>query len=67
MKRWRHFLVVVGTIPALVIYVAIWMFLFDYITGYFWLLDWVIYIIAGFLWLYPATKVINWLADYESY
>lgn len=67
MKRWRHFLVVVGTIPALVIYVAIWMFLFDYITGYFWLLDWVIYIIAGFLWLYPATKVINWLADYESH
>ena len=67
MKRWRHFSVVVGTIPALLIYVAIWMFLFDYITGYFWLLDWVIYIIAGFLWLYPATKVINWLADYESY
>ena len=67
MKRWRHFLVVVGTIPALVIYVAIWMFLFDYITGYFWLLDWIIYIIAGFLWLYPATKVINWLADYESH
>ena len=67
MKRWRHFSVVVGTIPALVIYVAIWMFLFDYITGYFWLLDWVIYIIAGFLWLYPATKVINWLADYESH
>jgi hypothetical protein len=59
--------VVVGTIPALVIYVALWMFLFDYITGYFWLLDWVIYIIAGFLWLYPATKVINWLADYESH
>jgi|TARA_B110000240_G_C13174235_1_gene314908 hypothetical protein len=67
LKRWRHFLVVVGTIPALVIYVALWMFLFDYITGYFWLLDWVIYIIAGFLWLYPATKVINWLADYESH
>ena len=67
MKRWRHFLVVVGTIPALVIYVALWMFLFDYITGYFWLLDWIIYIIAGFLWLYPATKVINWLADYESH
>ena len=67
MKRWRHFSVVVGTIPALLIYVAIWMFLFDYITGYFWLLDWIIYIIAGFLWLYPATKVINWLADYESH
>jgi len=59
--------VVVGTIPALVIYVAICMILFDYITGYFWLLDWVIYIIAGFLWLYPATKVINWLANYESH
>ncbi len=39
------------------------MYIFDYITGYHWSIDWLIYILAGFLWLYPATKVIKWLAD----
>ena len=67
MKRWRHFIVVIGIIPALIIYVAFFMYTFDFITGYFWLLDWITYIIAGFLWLYPAAKVIKWLADHESH
>jgi hypothetical protein len=42
------------------------MFMFEYVTGYFWLLDWLIYVIVGLLWLYPAAKVIKWLADHES-
>ena len=67
MKRWRHFIVVIGILPALIIYVAFFMYTFDFITGYFWLLDWITYIIAGLLWLYPAAKVIKWLADYESH
>ena len=67
MKRWRHFLVVIGIIPFLVIYVAFFMYIFDFITGYHWSLDWLIYIIVGLLWLYPAAKVIKWLADHESY
>ena len=67
MKRWRHFIVVIGIIPALIIYVAFFMYTFDFITGYFWLLDWITYIVAGLLWLYPAAKVIKWLADHESH
>ena len=43
------------------------MYNFDYITGYHWSIDWLIYILAGFLWLYPATKVIKWLADNEAH
>ena len=43
------------------------MYIFDFITGYHWSLDWLIYIIVGLLWLYPAAKVIKWLADHESH
>ena len=67
MKRWRHLIVVIGIIPSLIIYVAFFMYIFDYITGYHWSIDWLIYIISGFLWLYPATKVIQWLADNEAH
>ena len=67
MKRWRHFIVMLGIIPGLIVYVALYMFIFEYVTGYFWLLDWLIYVIVGLLWLYPAAKVIKWLADHESY
>ena len=67
MKRWRHLIVVIGIIPSLIIYVAFFMYIFEYITGYHWLIDWLIYIIAGFLWLYPATNVIKWLADNEAH
>ena len=66
MKRWRHFIVVIGIIPALIIYVALFMYLFEFVTGYYLIFDWAIYVIAGFLWLYPAIKVISWLADKEA-
>ncbi len=67
MKRWRHFTVVIGVIPLLILYIAFFMYVFEFITGHFWLLDWIIYILAGLLWLYPAAKVIKWLADHEAY
>ena len=67
MKRWRHFTVVIGVIPLLILYIAFFMYVFEFITGHFWLLDWMIYILAGLLWLYPAAKVIKWLADYEAH
>ena len=66
MKRWRHLVVVIGIIPAFVIYVGLFMYVFEYITGYFWLIDWLIYILAGLLWLYPAIKVVKWLANNEA-
>ena len=67
MKRWRHLIVVIGIIPSLIIYLVFFMYIFDYITGYHWSIDWLIYISAGFLWLYPAAKVIKWLADNEAH
>jgi hypothetical protein len=66
MKRWRHFIVVIGVIPILILYIAFFMYVFEFITGYFWLFDWIIYILAGLLWLYPSARVIKWLADHES-
>jgi hypothetical protein len=48
-------------------YVAFFMYAFEFITGFFWLIDWIIYILAGLLWLYPAAKVIKWLADHEAH
>jgi len=67
MKRWRHFVVVIGIIPLLIMYVGFFMYIFDFVTGFYWLIDWVIYILAGLLWLYLAAKVIKWLADHESH
>ena len=67
VQRWRHFIVVIGIIPFLVLYVVFFMYIFDFITGYYWLLDWLIYIMVGLLWLYPAGKVVKWLADHESH
>ncbi len=67
MKRWRHFIVVLGIIPSLILYISFFMYVFEFITGYFWFFDWLIYIFAGLLWLYPAVKVIKWLADHESH
>jgi hypothetical protein len=49
MKRWRHFVVVIGIIPLLIMYVAFFMYAFEFITGFFWLIDWIIYILAGFI------------------
>lgn len=67
MKRWRHFVVVIGIIPLLIMYIGFFMYAFEFITGFFWLIDWIIYILAGLLWLYPAAKVIKWLADHEAH
>ena len=47
-------------------YVSLFMYAFDFITGYHWILDWLVYLIAGLIWLYPAIKIINWLANNES-
>lgn len=66
MKRWRHFVVVIGIIPFFTIYVSFFMYIFDFITGYHWSLDWIIYIVAGLLWLYPATKIVGWLSNNEA-
>ena len=49
--------------PIIIIYVTFFMYIFDFITGYHWSIDLVDIHFSSFLWLYPATKVIKWLAD----
>ena len=66
MKRWRHFIVVLGIIPFFTIYVSFFMYIFDFITGYHWSIDWIVYIVAGLIWLYPATKIVGWLSNNEA-
>ena len=66
MKRWRHLVVVIGIIPFFIIYMSFFMYIFDFITGHHWSLDWIIYIVAGLLWLYPATKIVGWLSNNEA-
>ena len=66
MKRWRHFLVTLLTIPFLIIYIWIAMAVADIFTGYHFIIDCIIYIIMGLFWLFPASIVIKWLANHEA-
>lgn len=66
MKRWRHFIIALGLVPALIVYSVICLVLADYLTGHYWLADIVFYGSAGLLWLYPAGQVITWLAKHEA-
>ena len=36
------------------------------VTGIHMLIDLVYYVLAGLVWIYPAGKVISWLAAHES-
>ena len=66
MRRWRHLLIAIATVPVIGIYAVLCVFLADYLTGVHWLLDSLFYLIAGLAWLYPAGFVINWLARHEA-
>ncbi len=67
MKRWRHFVVIIFLIPFFIIYFWLSSYFIDIATGYNMILDWLIYILVGFAWMYPAIKVIKWLAKHESF
>jgi len=64
--RWRHLIVAVGIIPALICYTALCMLAADVFSGQHWVLDIVFYLFAGLAWLYPAGWVIKWLAIHEA-
>ena len=66
MKRWRHFLVAIMTVPALVIYIIIAALLADFVTGISLFIDFLYYFTAGLIWIPGAVIVIKWLADNES-
>jgi|TARA_B100000035_G_scaffold155337_1_gene132313 cytochrome c oxidase subunit IV len=67
MKRWRHFIVIILLIPFFLLYLWLSSYLIDYFTGQNQYLDWALYIVIGLAWIYPAIKVINWLAKHESF
>ena len=67
MKRWRHFIVIILLIPFFLLYLWLSSYLIDYFTGQNQYLDWALYILIGLSWIYPAIKVINWLAKHESF
>jgi hypothetical protein len=66
MKRWRHLVVSVGIVPALVIYLGLVMQLVDYVTDIHIILDFLFYTVAGLAWIPLAGKVVGWLATHES-
>ena len=66
MKRWRHLLVAVGTVPAFALYIGIVLILTDYVTEIHWVIDLFFYLIAGLAWIPLSVKIIDWLARHES-
>ena len=66
MKRWRHLVVAIGTVPAFALYIGIVLILTDYVTEIHWVIDLFFYLIAGFAWIPLSVKIIDWLARHES-
>ena len=66
MARWRHFIVAVAMVPALIIYLGLVMQLAVYLTDIHIALDFLFYTVAGLAWIPLAGKVVGWLAKHES-
>ena len=66
MKRWRHLIVAIGTVPAFALYIGIVLILTDYVTEIHWVIDLFFYLIAGLAWIPLSVKIIDWLARHES-
>ena len=66
MKRWRHLLVAVGMVPALVIYLGLVMQIADFVTDIHIVVDFLFYAVAGLVGIPLAGKVVGWLATHES-
>jgi len=66
MKRWRHLIIAVLLVPAISVYVMLCLYLAGFVVGVHWALDLFYFVVAGLAWLYPAGKVISWLAATES-
>ena len=66
VRRWRHLIVAVGTVPALVIYIGLMMQIADFVTDIHIILDFLFYAVAGLAWIPLAGKVVGWLAEHES-
>ena len=67
MFRWRHLIVAVGLVPALIIYIGLVMQVADVVTNIHLVFDFAFYLVAGLAWIPAASKVVNWLATHESH
>ena len=66
MRRWRHLIVALGMVPALVIYLVLVMQIADFVTDIHIIVDFLFYAVAGLAWIPLAGKVVGWLATHES-
>ena len=66
MKRWRHLITAVFLVPAISVYVMVCLYLSGFVVGIHWSLDLAYFVAAGLAWLFPAGRVITWLAATES-
>ncbi len=66
MKRWRHFLVTILIVPFLAIYIWIASMVIDFLIGFNFIIDIIVYLVMGILWIIPASMVIKWLAKHEA-
>lgn len=66
MPRWRHLLVTILLVPALILYLAMVMVFADYLAGYHVVTDILFYLVAGLAWIPGASRVIGWLAKHEA-
>ena len=66
MRRWRHLIVAVSMVPALIIYLGLVMQIADLVTDVHIIVDFLFYAVAGLLWIPLAGKVVAWLATHES-
>ena len=66
MKRWSHLIIAVLLVPAISVYVMLCLYLSGFVVGIHWSLDLAYFLAAGLAWLFPAGRVISWLAATES-
>ena len=67
MTRWRHFVVAVGVVPVIVLYVWLAIWLLEFAAGIHVVIDLVIFMVAGLAWIPLAGAVVGWLAKHESH
>ena len=67
MSRWRHLVVAIALVPALLIYVGLVMQLADVVGNIHFILDALFYLVAGLIWVPVAGRVVGWLAKHESH
>ncbi|MGB0810505.1 MAG: DUF2842 domain-containing protein [Candidatus Puniceispirillaceae bacterium] len=53
-------------VPAISVYVMLCLYLSGFVVGIHWSLDLAYFLAAGLAWLFPAGRVISWLAATES-